>query len=113
MQTYPPELVPDPKLVELHFRLRRELQVFKDQLSSQDMEDMYQAVEWLRTNCAFTPEGGLEYHGGDIQQPLRVPVQFLFHVCTEPWVKLIEIEAQRVGVTLNNSVFLPYNKEGF
>ena len=59
---------------QLEERLARELAPFRQLGKSEDMEDYYLAIDWVRGNCAFTETGDVMFHGGTEEQvPLRCP----------------------------------------
>lgn len=87
---------------QLEQRLARELAPFRQLGKSEDMEDYYQATDWVRENCTFTETGDLVFHGGTTEQ---VPVRCHYKSRNDAFLRLLETEAERNNTHLNKAVF--------
>lgn len=83
----------------LEDRLAREIAPFQSLGQSEDMEEFYQAVDWVRGNCTFTQNGDVVFHGGTTAS---VPVHGVKK--NTPLYRLLEDEAERNHTHLNKSV---------
>jgi hypothetical protein len=84
---------------QLRERLDRELAPFLNLGKSEDMEDFYQAVEWVRGNCSFTEDGAVMYHGGTPEAiPLHMQVKR-----GDRFYRLLQDEAERNNKHLNKA----------
>lgn len=84
---------------QLRERLDRELAPFLRLGKSEDMEDFYQAVDWVRENCTFTEDGSVMYHGGTNEAiPLHMQVKR-----GDRFYRLLEDEAERNNKHLNKA----------
>lgn len=86
---------------QLAQRLASETAPLRQLGKSEDMEDFYQAVDWVRGNCSFTPTGDVVFHGGT---GLRIPVRFPNLSKRDPLYRLLKTEAERNNTKLNAAV---------
>jgi hypothetical protein len=86
---------------QLAQRLASELAPLRQLKQSEDMEDFYQAVDWVRGNCAFTSEGDVVFHGGTQES---IPVRCPNLSKRDPLYRLLKAEAERNNTHLNPAV---------